>query len=565
MSCTDREKLEFLSLLNKSMEGRITPEEVEQLNELMFTFNDLKELYLKYIELQAVLYEKNVSADFNNTEIDSKEFLLHDLVMEEENAPAFEILDEVDQPNQDDASKKHIAPIRLGKFYKIYSSIISIAAVIMITFIVYYNLFPPYIYMPAATVSSQVNAEWYRDGQVKIKDGSILYTGPMSLKKGLAEIVLNNGTEIILEGPCEFNIESDRQIYLHSGSIVANIENVADKRFVVRTDSATVVDYGTEFGVNVDHLGNTSTEVFQGTVELRQGSDPLKFDKKLRLEKSQGGRVTKQGKVSNHINDYAFVRSDQLYSELQAAKGSAYYKWKAYSYKLKQRDDLLAYYTFENIENGMLANSAWNTRDKYHGKLMSYTAGGNLSELVEGRWPQKKAMKFVSKEQQYISIDSDKALNIGSNITLSAWVKLDTLDNGGHILSNRLRKGAVNYQLGYNLLTTVTKNRIQFARYLERSSTCIKYSRYLDESEVTGWHHIAVSHDSHNARFYFDAELIDVVEYATNISVPESDFVIGSDMTNDGMFNGLIGEIAIFDSILNASDIAEMYEVGTVQ
>ena len=564
----DLNSKKYDEILFKAIEGDLSPEELATLQQLLKEDRSAREYYLDFIEVHAGLnhiggsIEQVDSLQTNNKDFKVDLNIWNQLLNDSQSSPSVEIEMQNEQLESPSIPAK-IETVRPSKWFRIYSSLVSAAAILLIMFIAYSNIFPPELYMPAATVSSQVNAEWYRDGQVKINDGSTLYTGPMSLKKGLAEIVLNNGTEIILEGPCEFNLESDRQIYLHSGSIVANIENVADKRFVVRTDSATVVDYGTEFGVNVDHLGNTSAQVFQGTVELRQGSDLLKFDNKLRLEKSQGGRVTKQGEVSSYVNDYAFVRGDQFNSEIQAAKGSAFYKWKAYSYKLRQRDDLLAYYTFENIENGMLSNSAWNTKDKYQGKLMTSLDTGNVSELVEGRWHEKKALNFSSNLGQYVFVDSDEQLNLSSDITLAVWVKFDTLEDGGHILSNRMEDSPINYQLGLNLNSGVEQHsKIQFVRYKVNKSANRKYSSAIPDEKLIGWHFVTVTHDGAKINFYIDAELVDTVNYTYNGPASEGDLVMGTDRTTEEMFDGVIGEVAIFNSVLEETEIEQMYLVG---
>ncbi len=561
-------KSEFENKLNiilfKAIEGAIAPEELKQLQQMLKESKLAREYYLDFLEVHAGLNHVAGSCELDGqgTEFSIDYQILDELLNDSQLSPSVEIETQEEAIEKDLVRAEVLVP-KPSRFFRIYSQLVSVAAVFLLIFVVYSNLFPPELYVPVATVNFQVDAEWERAVPVELKDGSILYTGPMSLKKGLAEIVLNNGAEVILEGPCEFTLESDSLLFLESGSIVANIDKVPDKRFVVRTETATVVDYGTEFGVNVDRNGNTSTQVFKGTVELRKGSDLLKYDKSLRLEKDQGGKVTTDGNVLSHNNTYAFVRKDQFEAEIKAAKGSAYYKWKAYSYQLRKRDDLLVYYTFENLEGEMLDNSAWVTKDKYQGKLMSSSSTGKLSGLVEGRWPEKQALEFDSKEQQYVLIDSDKALNISDNITLAVWVKLDTLEDGGHILSNRLEDSPVNYQLGYNQHHDGGANsKIQFVRYKVNIPENRKYSGTLPENDILGWHFITVTHDNKKIKFYLDAKLIDTVDYIYNGASSEGDLVMGTDRTTNEMFDGVLGELAVFNSVLDSSEIEEMYING---
>ena len=60
---------------------------------------------------------------------------------------------------------------------------------------------------------------------------------------------------------------------------------------------ASVVDFGTEFGVYVDEGNHTLTEVYDGQVELRSGSDPLRTNQVLKLTEGQGGQAVAEGRL----------------------------------------------------------------------------------------------------------------------------------------------------------------------------------------------------------------------------------------------------------------------------
>ena len=59
-----------------------------------------------------------------------------------------------------------------------------------------------------------------------------------------------------------------------------------------------MVDYGTEFGVTANAFGRTEAHVFTGKVELRSGSDPVRFDAAKSLVQGQAGRVDEAGVLS---------------------------------------------------------------------------------------------------------------------------------------------------------------------------------------------------------------------------------------------------------------------------
>jgi len=144
------------------------------------------------------------------------------------------------------------------------------------------------------------------------------------LKSGLMEITYDSGAKVILEGPCSYEVDSTAGGYLALGRLVARVEQkvasgqwpvarnegrgtrdeghesanpqspipnpqslatshsplatnpsplypLPSPLFAVRTPTALVTDLGTEFGVEVDVNGDTTSHVFQGTVVVQAG------------------------------------------------------------------------------------------------------------------------------------------------------------------------------------------------------------------------------------------------------------------------------------------------------
>ena len=308
MSCSDKEKLEFLSLVNKSIEGKIAPEEVQQLNELMFTFNDLKDLYLKYIELQAVLYDKNVLADFDSTDMPFEKYFWSDLVLEEENAPAFEIPQEVDE-SKEKVIIKHNKPYQTSRFYKIYSTIISIAAVLLIMFIIYANVFPPEYSAEVATVSDQIGVRWGRGSKsLSINDKVLSNQSPYIIEKGIIKIIFDHGVDVLIEGPAEFAVER-QGLYVEHGRLYAMVSK-SGRGFTIDTPNIRFVDLGTEFGVEVNTSGISELHVLKGKVQLFAGVNKEAKSSQLVRENEAVQYVAGTGKIDQiPIRNDIFVRS----------------------------------------------------------------------------------------------------------------------------------------------------------------------------------------------------------------------------------------------------------------
>ena len=158
--------------------------------------------------------------------------------------------------------------------------------------IAYVLLNPSQIQQPTATIIESFSARWQGDKGMDVKSGQRLFNtdSPLRLRAGLARIRMDNGAEVLIQGPAEFQAEAPDQLYLMFGKLSATVPPGAEG-FVVRTPKATVVDYGTEFGLLVDPYGRTEAHVFAGEVELRSGSDPVRHGGAMRLLDGFAGTV----------------------------------------------------------------------------------------------------------------------------------------------------------------------------------------------------------------------------------------------------------------------------------
>ncbi len=117
-----------------------------------------------------------------------------------------------------------------------------------------------------AELGDHVDAKWSEDGMPEA-NGRLRAGRRLVLNTGIAEIAFTGGARVILEGPAEFEPLSPTSGLLSQGLLSAHVPPVA-RGFVIRAPDATVVDWGTEFGVAVEHGGLSDVEVFTGRVEV---------------------------------------------------------------------------------------------------------------------------------------------------------------------------------------------------------------------------------------------------------------------------------------------------------
>ncbi len=226
------------------------------------------------------------------------------LAEDEKAAPTVEIETPIAEIHPVKVLKAEKPPRVINKF-SLYSAIISMAAVVFL--LVYIQVAPP----PAASVamiSGSVHAEWSsNEHPTAIGDRLWDNEGPRWLHKGTVKIEFDYGAEVIIEGPAEFELESPDEMTLLSGRLFAAVPERATG-FTVHTPNSTVIDLGTEFGIQVDYDGSTGVHMFKGKASLVPGA-PGEKQVGLELLAGRAKAVTRNGQVQDiALKNQAFVR-----------------------------------------------------------------------------------------------------------------------------------------------------------------------------------------------------------------------------------------------------------------
>ncbi len=152
-----------------------------------------------------------------------------------------------------------------------------------------------------ATITQQSDAVWAEQPE-GLAYGALFAGDRLQLVAGYICVEFHEGTQLFLEGPVDLHLESGKQIYLNQGYVSVTVsKNVSG--FTVRTNNATVVDYGTRFSVHANENRETAVHVLEGRVDLRNSSDPRVFENSQRLVAGQSGRVDSKNELSLMVND----------------------------------------------------------------------------------------------------------------------------------------------------------------------------------------------------------------------------------------------------------------------
>ena len=271
----NRNLIRLYELVVAEFENELTAEQFGELNGLLKD----KECAKRYVELIAMLSElagqgradismgnaNGMGKDAVKDEAGVKD-LLRKIVDSEDNAPAVAI--EKDEaaatPIIEEVSKK------TSRFFKLFDKFVYLAAVFMVMFIVYAEVFKPQYTIAVATVVDQVGVKWAKgSNQLHNHDRVLTNQFPYKLDEGLLKIQYDQGVNVVVEGPAEFVIQK-KGLELTFGKVYSCVSEMG-RGFTVDTPNSRFVDLGTEFGVLVDKDATSELHVLKGEVQYFSG------------------------------------------------------------------------------------------------------------------------------------------------------------------------------------------------------------------------------------------------------------------------------------------------------
>ncbi len=126
-----------------------------------------------------------------------------------------------------------------------------------------------------AQVTATGNASWL--GADLEVDQELSIGEQLHLKTGTVQITYETGAVVKLYGPSLYSIDTANSGFLLSGKAYARAETEESHGFTIKTPSAEVIDYGTEFLTHTDLDGHSQVEVTSGEVDVvAKGAPDLK-------------------------------------------------------------------------------------------------------------------------------------------------------------------------------------------------------------------------------------------------------------------------------------------------
>ena len=166
--------------------------------------------------------------------------------------------------NQPESSGNRISRTTLG--FAVLALVT--AACLLIAFAIPRDPGPASSPQSLASVVSEIDAVLISDQPHWREMG--LAAGEYQLTQGLLHLRFDGGVMVYVEAPARFDAVNGQRVVLHSGRLSANVppEGVG---FTVQTPEAEVVDFGTEFSIDVAS-GASEVHVFDGLVRVQPRS-----------------------------------------------------------------------------------------------------------------------------------------------------------------------------------------------------------------------------------------------------------------------------------------------------
>ncbi len=401
-------------------------------------------------------------------------------------------------------------------------------------------LFAPFLWLtkpseseqaPVAILVTDVDAVLLCDGR-PCKDTE-LQAGKYRLDGGLLQLRFDDGVMVYVEAPAHFDAVSDKRVLLHSGRLSARVpfEGIG---FTVETPEAEVVDFGTEFAVEVEG-GASEVHVFDGLVRVHPGaSNRRDVSRSVDLRASQALRITFGAAVPEDIS----IATDRFIRDFNEPR---------FNYiRAVKRLSPLAHYRMPIRDRGLVSEPP-----EYSGVVL--TGDGKRPPHAQGVFVGGSLRVGADSTGRGGRVDSPPVFNTGQ-FTLTAFVFLEESAKSGMVATNS------NGESG-NFAVSLDENGMLQAA-IRCSDGEVNVAAGSSILPLKTWRHVGVTADGEQLQFYEDGRLVAIAP-CTALATSDSDTLwFGTDASATQVWDGRIDEVALFDRALTAEEIEALYRTA---
>tara|TARA_B100000927_G_scaffold113354_2_gene91662 strand:- start:14447 stop:15958 length:1512 start_codon:yes stop_codon:yes gene_type:complete len=390
---------------------------------------------------------------------------------------------------------------------------------------------------PVAELIESSGAKLVYHGQAMAAEEKVILSGNYQLVEGIASIEFETGVTLLIEAPAEFRMASSELVELSSGRVSAHVppEGIG---FTIKTPSAEVVDYGTDFAVEVGKDRSSEVHVFEGEVkvQLREGeTDPV------RLLTNDATRIEYETDVPLGIP----VDNDRFLRSLDEPAME-------YSRIIREMNPVV-YFRMGIPKEGKVMKNLGGPID---GQLMDGAC--KRPPFAPGRVGSSVKFEGPGVSPHVVAYNYPKA---EGPISVSAWVRAGSWSRRGCIAANENKNVLGQFRLGFDRDSGRIKVRV---RDDENREVQLIDPEVLPLKE---WQHIVFVADGETLRLFRNGQEVASAECGL-ISNPRNtsadQLFVGAQDNRDGkmthFWHGRIDEIALFNHPLTDADIMKQYQ-----
>ena len=383
----------------------------------------------------------------------------------------------------------------------------------------------------AATIVSNVSGLLVRGDRPW--DVTYLSVGEYELQKGLLHLRFDGGVMVYVEAPTRFDAVSDSRVVLHSGRLSARVppEGIG---FTVETPEAEVVDFGTEFSVDVEG-GTSEVHVFGGLVRVNPGASSQRDESRsVDVQASHAVRITDGTPDPEDIS----IATDRFIRDFEEHA-------RKYAPAVRKMSPL-AFYRMPIRDRGLVSEPP-----AYSGVVL--TGEGKRPPHARGVFVGGSLRVGADSIGRGGRVDDPPALNAG-RFSMTLFVYRESDVRGATAVTN-MHDAQGNFGLSLD-----DNGRLQATvRSREGSQSTVVGGSVLP---LHKWRHVVLTVDGHNMHFYEDGKLVGS-KPCSGLATSESDPVwFGTEANTTRVWDGRIDEVALFDRALDEDEVLTLYRLA---
>ena len=364
-------------------------------------------------------------------------------------------------------------------------------------------------------------------------DDAKLPLGDYELQQGLLHLRFDDGVMVYVEAPARFDVLSGKRLVLHHGRLSANVPPEGTG-FTVETPEAEVIDFGTEFSVDVS-TGTSEVHVFEGLVRVKPRSRSNgDAGNSVDLRTSQALKI--EGETEKPVEiELATERFIRTFDESR----------RGYARTVKQFEPL-AFYRMAIRDQGLAC-----VPEQYSGVVL--TGAGNRPPHARGVFAGGSLRVLADSSGRCGRVDAPPPLQTGQ-FTLTAFVYLEAKAHDGIVATNIWNEGG-NFALALNekdcLRATVRNSDGNLVSVSGTASVALQ-----------SWRHIVMTVDGQRFALYEDGRLVASAPCLPLAESKSDALWFGTDADGLNLWDGRIDEVALFDRALSDVEVAELYQAA---